>query len=133
MKGESALTRKTFGYVAAIIIAIVLTMVPTTGCSPTSDDMGNDDIQTTSTITDMAGREVSVKTPVERIVLASSRHLHEFAAVGGAEVIDQDQQRETGQDEDDVPDPAVFFIPFKAMFLGIGLLRANVFPAALYH
>jgi len=83
------LTRKIFGYVAAIIMAVVLTVVLTTGCSPASDDGSNDDIQTTSTIADMASREVSVKIPVERIVLASSRHLHEFAAVGGAEVIDQ--------------------------------------------
>jgi len=40
-------------------------------------------------ITDMAGREVSLQLPAGRIVLASSRHLHEFAAVGGKDVLNK--------------------------------------------
>jgi iron complex transport system substrate-binding protein len=38
-------------------------------------------------VTDLAGRTVSVKVPAERIVLASSRDLHEFAAVAGTDFI----------------------------------------------
>ncbi len=41
----------------------------------------------TINITDLAGRTVSVKVPAERIVLASSRDLHEFAAVAGTDFI----------------------------------------------
>ncbi|WP_020611685.1 ABC transporter substrate-binding protein [Sediminispirochaeta bajacaliforniensis] len=47
------------------------------------------EMQAATPITDLAGRVVNVKLPAERIVLASSRHLHEFAAVGGAEVFDR--------------------------------------------
>ncbi len=36
-------------------------------------------------VTDLAGRQVTVKVPVERLVLASSRHTHEFVAVEGGE------------------------------------------------
>jgi iron complex transport system substrate-binding protein len=39
------------------------------------------------TVTDLAGREVKVKCPVEKVVLGSARYLHEFAAVGGEEVL----------------------------------------------
>jgi len=42
-----------------------------------------------SAITDMAGRTVELRLPAQRIILASSRHLHEFAAVGGADVLDR--------------------------------------------
>jgi len=93
MKEEIALRGKIFGFILTILISfLILALVSTTGCSsPANNDNGNGNVQTQSTITitDMAGREVSVKTPAERIVLASARHLHEFAAVGGAEVIDQ--------------------------------------------
>jgi iron complex transport system substrate-binding protein len=92
MKGKTALRRKIFGFIPTILIILVLAPVLTTGCSsPVNNEGGNGNAQTPSTIviTDMAGREVSVNAPVERIVLASARHLHEFAAVGGAEVIDQ--------------------------------------------
>ncbi len=37
------------------------------------------------TVTDLAGRTVSVKAPVERVVLAESWDLHEFAAVSGTD------------------------------------------------
>lgn len=40
-------------------------------------------------INDLAGRTVDVKCPVNRIVLGSARYLHEFAAVGGKEVLDK--------------------------------------------
>lgn len=43
----------------------------------------------TTKITDLAGRTVDVKCPVDRIVLGSARYLHEFAAVGGKEVLDK--------------------------------------------
>jgi iron complex transport system substrate-binding protein len=43
----------------------------------------------TTKITDLAGRTVDVKCPVNRIVLGSARYLHEFAAVGGKEVFDK--------------------------------------------
>lgn len=90
--------RKTFGSAAAIIMVLALILVSIAGCSSTSTvttttttTTTTTEIQTPSTteITDMAGRTVSVQTPVERIVLASSRHLHEFSAVGGADVIDK--------------------------------------------
>ncbi|WP_269851614.1 hypothetical protein [Methanosarcina horonobensis] len=35
------------------------------------------------TVTDLAGRSVSLKVPVERVILGSSRDLHEFAAIEG--------------------------------------------------
>ncbi|AKB83563.1 periplasmic binding protein [Methanosarcina barkeri 3] len=37
----------------------------------------------TITVTDLAGRTVSLKVPAERVVLGSSRDLHEFAAIEG--------------------------------------------------
>jgi iron complex transport system substrate-binding protein len=37
----------------------------------------------TMTVTDLAGRTVSLKVPAERVVLGSSRDLHEFAAIEG--------------------------------------------------
>jgi len=39
--------------------------------------------QSEITVTDLAGRTVTIKTPIERVVLASSRHTHEFIAVEG--------------------------------------------------
>ena len=41
------------------------------------------------TVTDLAGRTVLVKAPVERVVLGSSRDLHEFAAVAGTDFIEK--------------------------------------------
>lgn len=41
-----------------------------------------------TTVTDLAGREVEVQLPVQRVVLASARHIHEFGAVGGEGVLD---------------------------------------------
>ncbi|MDY6911241.1 MAG: ABC transporter substrate-binding protein [Chloroflexota bacterium] len=46
-------------------------------------------VPTEVTVTDLAGREVTVKYPVEKVVLGSARYLHEFAAVGGEEVLDK--------------------------------------------
>jgi len=90
------LESRKFGFILTVLASfLVSAIVLTTGCSSqvnqVNDEGGNGNAQTPSItmITDMAGREVSVKTPAERIVLASARHLHEFAAVGGAEVIDQ--------------------------------------------
>ena len=92
MKEETVLRRKPFSFIRKILIILVLALVPTISCSSPANNegaTGNIQTQSTITITDMSGREVSVKVPVKRIVLASARHLHEFAAVGGAEVIDQ--------------------------------------------
>lgn len=83
------MSKKILGCVLTVLLCVLLsTMMITTGCSSTTDD-GSTQTPSTSIITDMAGREVSVETPAQRIVLASARHLHEFAAVGGADVIDQ--------------------------------------------
>lgn len=93
MKEKTNLRRRVSSHILTLLIgSLVFAIVLTTGCSSaTNNDGGNGNVQTPSTIiiTDMVGREVSVEVPVERIVLASARHLHEFAAVGGAEVIDQ--------------------------------------------
>jgi len=89
------LSGKKFGFILTILACLLISaLVLTTSCtSPINDDggdgNGNAQMPSITTITDMAGREVSVKTPVEKVVLASARHLHEFAAVGGAEVIDK--------------------------------------------
>ena len=41
------------------------------------------------TVTDLAGRKVSLKVPVQTVVLASGRHIHEFAAVAGKDFLDR--------------------------------------------
>jgi len=87
------LISKRFGFILTILASfLVLALVLNAGCSSlANNEGGNGDTETLNiiVITDMAGREVSVKTPVERVVLASARHLHEFVAVGDAEVIDK--------------------------------------------
>ncbi len=45
--------------------------------------------RTITKITDLAGRTVFVKCPVERVVLGSARYIHEFAAVGTVDVLDK--------------------------------------------
>ena len=81
---------KKFSFIMAILACfLALALVLNAGCSSTTDNEGDTGTPVSIVITDMAGREVSVQAPVESIVLASARHLHEFAAVGGAEVIDK--------------------------------------------
>jgi iron complex transport system substrate-binding protein len=93
MKGENVFKRRLPAYVSIILAGLlVLTLILSIYFSSMAASEQSDDTtgtQSATLITDMAGRQVSVVTPVERIVLASARHLHEFAAVGGAEVIDQ--------------------------------------------
>jgi iron complex transport system substrate-binding protein len=66
--------------VVGLLISILTLSV---GCRAAVDDSPGEVVQTpeTATITDMAGREITVRVPAERVVLASARHLHEFAAV----------------------------------------------------
>ncbi|MCK5201235.1 MAG: ABC transporter substrate-binding protein [Spirochaetales bacterium] len=40
-------------------------------------------------VTDLAGRKVFLEVPVHRVVLASGRHVHEFAAVAGKDFLDR--------------------------------------------
>lgn len=67
-------------------ILVVLVLVLTIAAAFTA---GCEEGTTGTTITDLADREVKVELPVERIVLGSARYLHEFAAVGGEEVLDK--------------------------------------------
>jgi iron complex transport system substrate-binding protein len=93
MKGANALKRNFSGLISIFLASLLLSTVTlAAGCSSAADNEQSDTgtpAQSATLITDMAGRQVSVNTPAERIVLASARHLHEFAAVGGAEVIDR--------------------------------------------
>jgi len=50
---------------------------------------GIGEIKEGTALTDLAGREVVVPTPVDTAVLASARHLHEFAAVTGDSFLDR--------------------------------------------
>jgi iron complex transport system substrate-binding protein len=93
MKEVTILNRGKFGITLSFFFGLLLLWVFIfTGClaqgNKESQD-NNDQTPTSIIITDMAGRDVSVKIPVNRIVLASSRHLHEFTAVGGTEAIDK--------------------------------------------
>lgn len=77
------------GIVTGILLSLLLiSSLIINGCSEeTNGNNNNKSEPATTVITDMAGRQVTVTTPAERIVLASARHLHEFAAVGGADAI----------------------------------------------
>ncbi|HHU79488.1 MAG TPA: ABC transporter substrate-binding protein [Clostridiales bacterium] len=50
---------------------------------------GTGDQTKTITVTDMEGRSVTVKAPVERIVLMESSKTHELAAIDGAGIVDK--------------------------------------------
>ena len=67
---------KTFLIMAAFLLAGSIYCV--IGHKVAADEM---------TITDLAGREITLNVPVERVVLASGRHLHEFAAVAGKDFL----------------------------------------------
>jgi iron complex transport system substrate-binding protein len=64
-----------------IIVCMVVIAVASSG-----QETG--EVQDGTALTDLAGREVMVSIPVEKVVLASARHLHEFAAVAGASFLD---------------------------------------------
>jgi hypothetical protein len=63
-----------------VMVVVLLMIVGFIGCAQKPVAQEKKD---TITVTDIAGRKVSVKVPVERVVLGSSRDLHEFAAVVG--------------------------------------------------
>lgn len=63
-----------------VMVVVLLMIVGFIGCAQKPVVQEKKD---TITVTDIAGRKVSVKVPVERVVLGSSRDLHEFAAVVG--------------------------------------------------
>ncbi len=76
---------------SAVIILSVIALIPADNCfagENAESAEAADPVHETTIIIDMAGREVPVVLPAERIVLASARYLHEFAAVGGAGVLD---------------------------------------------
>jgi iron complex transport system substrate-binding protein len=50
---------------------------------------GIGEIKEGTVLTDLAGRQVAVPVPVDTVVLASARHLHEFAAVAGGSFLDR--------------------------------------------
>jgi iron complex transport system substrate-binding protein len=81
--------KKILGFISIIIFLVLFPTLATSCSAPANNNDNKVNIQTQTTITDIADREVSVNTPIEKIVLASARHLHEFAAVGGAEIIDK--------------------------------------------
>ncbi|AAM05551.1 TPA: ABC transporter substrate-binding protein [Methanosarcina acetivorans] len=64
-----------------IVIALIILLVAGVFIIPVSPDKSTEN--NTITVTDLAGRTVSLKVPAERVVLGSSRDLHEFAAVEG--------------------------------------------------
>ena len=72
----------------SIILAffLVVTLVIAVSCRSKDDETS-----TTGqiTVTDLAGREVVINSPVEKVVLASARHLHEFAALLGEDFLNK--------------------------------------------
>lgn len=64
--------------VILLISFLLIIMVLVEGCAQNVDKKAD-----TITLTDLAGREVEVSVPAERIVLVSSRYIHEFAALMG--------------------------------------------------
>ena len=76
------------GYMMITWLFTVVLLLTLTGCG--SSGKNKEEAKSTEiTVTDFAGRKVSVKAPVERVVLASSRDLHEFAAVAGTDFIEK--------------------------------------------
>lgn len=71
---------KNSSIVSAIIFIIIILA---TGIFLLSGSPEKSTENNTITVTDFAGRNVSLKVPVERVVLGSSRDLHEFAAIEG--------------------------------------------------
>lgn len=68
------------------IILVIFTVFTVSGCVTKG---GMDDQAKTITVTDMEGRSVTVKVPVERIVLMESSKTHELAAIDGAAIVDK--------------------------------------------
>lgn len=57
---------------------MVCAMILVAGCSQSVEDETE-----TVTLTDLAGREVEVVAPAEKVILISGRHIHEFSALMG--------------------------------------------------
>ena len=85
MKKTNIMGRSIRAYAAVYALFLLLGQP----CFSLGGSESTEETQNLSSLTDMAGRTVEVNLPAERIVLASSRHLHEFAAVGGEDVFDR--------------------------------------------
>ncbi len=72
--------------VISVALALVLIMILALAAGCIKKEEGTP-TPSQITVTDLAGREVSVTMPVERIVLASARHLHEVAALIGEDFL----------------------------------------------
>jgi iron complex transport system substrate-binding protein len=79
--------RERFTILAVLASVLVIFMAFTVpGCVTKG---GTGDQAKTITVTDMEGRSVTVKAPVERIVLMESSKTHELAAIDGAGIVDK--------------------------------------------
>lgn len=79
--------RERFTILAVLASVLVIFMAFTVpGCVTKG---GTGDQTKTITVTDMEGRSVTVKAPVERIVLMESSKTHELAAIDGAGIVDK--------------------------------------------
>lgn len=65
--------------VAILLSVLLVALMMASGCSQSVEDQTE-----TVTLTDLAGREVEVAVPAEKVVLISGRHIHEFSALMGA-------------------------------------------------
>jgi len=79
--------RERFTILAVLASVLVIFMAFTVpGCVTKG---GTGDQAKTVTVTDMEGRSVTVKAPVQRIVLMESSKTHEMAAIDGAGIVDK--------------------------------------------
>ena len=84
--------RSTKAKVVSVLVSLLLVgaLALAVGCGEKKAGTENGHaLKHTEWLTDLAGRAVKVELPVETVILGSARYLHEFAAVGGAEVIDK--------------------------------------------
>jgi len=79
--------RERFTILAVLASVLVIFMAFTVPGCVTKGVTG--DQAKTITVTDMEGRSVTVKAPVERIVLMESSKTHELAAIDGAGIVDK--------------------------------------------
>ena len=70
---------------ASIAIPLVLTVALLGGCTVNTQITQ----RSQTTVTDLVGRQVQVTVPVERVVLASARDLHNFAPVEGVNPLER--------------------------------------------
>ena len=79
--------RSTKSKVISVILAFLLAvpLVLAVGCDNKDKTSSSDQI----TVTDLAERQVTINAPVNRVVLASARHLHEFAALLGEDFVNK--------------------------------------------